>query len=288
MLTLVPFAVSLLIVQASSVLATGNHRQPGLLVNAPRYEVTSLNIACRAVYPNRPGQFSPDGRFFAFGASEGMQGADLNGDGDAVDGSVVHLWDATNASLVNTAVAGFVPNHLPLWSPAPVASNGYFVFKSGEQAQSIDWNGDGLIQDQDVTLNVSLGTGLIQNSGIISSPITQQGIWGCSRDTSGRRHRCEWRRGSGSIPFCGVFDGATGTSTLMRLVDRVYAVSETHYVARWVDHNVPNSWGLLAGRLDQFPVAIRCRRNSRTSDRRRAVGQGIPGTPWPRNPSAET
>ncbi|MEZ5974507.1 MAG: hypothetical protein R3E96_06605 [Planctomycetota bacterium] len=53
-----------------------------------------------------------------------------------------------------------------------------------------------------------------------------------------------------------MFDGATGTSTLMRLVDRVYAVSETHYVARWVDHNVPNSWGLLAGRLDQFPVAI--------------------------------
>ncbi|MEZ5974506.1 MAG: hypothetical protein R3E96_06600 [Planctomycetota bacterium] len=205
----------------SSVLTTGNHRQPGLLVNAPRYEVTSLNIACRAVYPNRPGQFSPDGRFFAFGASEGMQGADLNGDGDAVDGSVVHLWDATNASLVNTAVAGFVPNHLPLWSPAPVASNGYFVFKSGEQAQSIDWNGDGLIPEPGCHLecltghrsdpklrdhfqpdhaagDLGLFTGYEADAGI---DVNEPGIGsipfvGCSTGRRGLRRSCGWWIGS--------------------------------------------------------------------------------------------
>ncbi len=83
---------------------------------------------------------SLDGGLVAFTVSEVEQGgADLNGDGDAVDPNVVHLFDTSSNQLTNLGVASFFGSF--------AQGESILAVEVYEPDQGADLNGDGQLDD---------------------------------------------------------------------------------------------------------------------------------------------
>jgi hypothetical protein len=92
--------------------------------------------------------------FFLFTVDETRDGVDRNGDGDALDDSVLHAYDARTGSVVGTGLDG-----------SAHASGLHSALIVGESAQGADLNGDG--DELDHVLHVfDLATGQLGNTGL--------------------------------------------------------------------------------------------------------------------------
>ena len=104
----------------------------------------------------------------AFGVGEGLQGVDLNGDGDLQD-AVLHVFDRTSGTVTNVGLQtiGFVVGFLrqPIVDAAFALAGNRFVVAVGEPMQGgRDLNGDG--DAIDIVLHAIDAAGQVTNLGL--------------------------------------------------------------------------------------------------------------------------
>lgn len=148
-----------------------------------------------------------DDDFLLFGVDELYQGGtDLNGDGDAVDFSVLHLVETRTGALRNLGISG---NFIGL-------GEGFLAFRSPEASEGRDLNGDGDLLDEvlhcyDTATGVLTDLGLAVDAVLTSGPLVAglvseagQGV-----DLNGDGDTLD------SVPF--VYEHAAGVTTMLPL-----------------------------------------------------------------------
>ena len=108
---------------------------------------TDLGLAISSPYADRALVSLADGGF-AFGVTEGLQGRDLNGDGDTLD-TVVHVW-TPGVGTTNLGLAVTTTNVCCYWDlyQLTAVDGGGVTFTVPEGAQGgVDRNGDGDAKD---------------------------------------------------------------------------------------------------------------------------------------------